>query len=204
VRLTFMSSRIGGLVAVSGITLGLFSRVSDALPREVGWIGNLGAVWLAVAFAVGARTSSRMAAALAGAGTLALATLVHYGSMRILHWTQLDLLRFPVAQWILIGVPLGALYGSLGRRWREPAPGWWTTAVVAAAFGAEALYLSLRNEPNAVVLAVPLELTALALIPLLMSRSARERLHTTIASLVMTPIGAAGILGIASIARRVY
>lgn len=193
------------LVAGAGIGLGLGSRSSDLLPRELGWVGNLGAVWLAVAFVVGSAMGSPKRAAIAGSATLTLAALVHYTSARLLRdGIAVDLLRFPVTQWIVIGTVTGAAFGALGSWWHVERRRALAVALLAAAFGAEALYLLVRGEPNAAVVAVPLEVLAALLLPLLLLRSSRERLRAAAWCALMTPAGAMVILGIVAAVRRVY
>lgn len=200
-----ISVRTTWLVLFVGTALGLASRASDLLPREVGWIGNLGAVWLAVAFAVGARAGSRGDAALAGAATLTLAALVHYTSARVLrHGLDIDLFRFPVTQWIVIGATLGAVFGAVGCSGRAPAVRAWAIGTLAATFGAEALYLFLRDEPNAVVLAAPLEIVAFVVLPVVLLRGVRDRVVAALTSVAIAPVGTVVILGVVAVVRRVY
>lgn len=198
-------TRSVALVVVAGTALGLVSRGSDLLPREVGWIGNLGAVWLAVAFAVGAAVGSPKRAAIAGSATLTVAALVHYTSARLLrHGLEIDLFRFPVTQWILIGTAVGSVFGALGAVWSRQHERVWPTAALAASFGAEALYLFARGEPNALALAAPLELVVFLTLPLVVLRHLRARILGVAGSMMMAPFGAGVILGIVAIARRVY
>jgi hypothetical protein len=120
------------------------------------------------------------------------------------HGIAIDLFRFPVTQWIVIGTLTGAVFGGLGSLWRNAQTRPLAVACLAAAFGAEALYLSVRGEPNALALAVPLELIAASLLPVLLLRTLRERLHAAAWLALITPVGAVAILGMVATARRVY
>jgi hypothetical protein len=115
-----VSASVPLLAITAGVLLGLVSRASDLLPREVGWLGNLAAIWLAAAFAVGSATKRSRTAGVAGSVTLAIAALVHYASGRLLrHGLSTELLGFPLLHWIVIGTALGALFGALGSVWRR-------------------------------------------------------------------------------------
>ena len=189
-----------------GIALGLFSRGSDLLPRELGWLGNLGAIWLACAFAAGALVGvSSIRAGIAGATALAIATLVHYWSVRVvLHGSGADLLGFSVPQWLLVGMVLGALFGALGRAWRDLQ--WKVPAAIglSAVFGAEALFLSVAAEPNASRLAVPWALACFVTVPFALTPSARERATAMAGAVLLTPPIAVAIGTAVMLGRRVY
>ena len=184
----------------------MFSRASDFVPRGLGWVGNLGAIWLACAFVAGAlvATTTRSAVA-AGSCTLAIATFVHYWSLRVaMDGLGADLLRFPVPQWLLVGIVLGGAFGALGRAWRTGRGQVAVASVMGAVFGAEALYLIVAASPNALRLAVPLELVCLLVLPVLLVASARRRLASLAGALALAPPVAVAIAITLLVARRVY
>ena len=193
------------LTLVGGVALGIFSRGSDLLPRDVGWVGNLGALWLAAAFLVGAHGARRSWSSVMGAGTLAVAAVVHYGSYRLARFGSPDLLRYPAPQWAATGVILGGVAGAAGSLWDESTR-WVAVSLLMIVLGAEAFYLGLlaENEPNALPIALPIEMSAFALLPLAALREPRERLHALAVSLALVPPGALAIAWAEQLARRIY
>jgi hypothetical protein len=120
------------------------------------------------------------------------------------HGLSTELLGFPLLHWIVIGTALGALFGALGSVWRRGRDRTLAIAALAAAFGAEGTYLFIANEPNAKVLAAPLELLVLILAPLFLVHPARDRMKAMGLSLALTPLGAMTLQGVVGLARRVY
>lgn len=196
--------RSAALIAASGMALGALSRASDLLPRELRWVGNLGAIWLAVAFIVGARIGRPRAAAVGGASALILAAFVHYGSMRLVRYGDPELLGYPAPQWAAVGGVLGAVFGGVGSLWSDGDKRVRSVAILTTALGAEALYLLMAHEPNARPVALPLELAAFLLLPLVSLRSGSDRLRTYGWAVSLTPLGAAAIAMVVGVARRIY
>ena len=203
-----MSKRVATplLVVAAGTLLGLASRASDLLPRDLGWVGNLGGIWVGAAFIVGAVVAKPLRSALAGAGTLSLAALVHYGSYRLMRYGSPDLLRYPAPQWAATGAAVGGLMGAAASSWRHVNSRWRSIAVLTAALGAEALYLVLlaHSEPKAREIALPLEIAAFLILPFAVLTSAAHRARAVAWAWSAAPLGAAAIAMAERFARRIY
>ena len=180
----------------AGIALGSWSRLGDALPRPLMWVANLGVPWLAVAAWCGARSRTRPWAAAYGALSLATAASVHYLSVRLLNGIEgLDLIRWPLWAWVLVGIPLGAISGALGRvaaengGRRRAGP----SALLAACFTAEAGFLLFVGLGGALPLAIPLEIgCAIALMRPAVS-DIRRAVFWVPAGVVLTGLGIVGL-----------
>ena len=198
--------RSTALAVLTGIALGVFSRGSDLLPREVGWVGNLGAVWLGAALIMGAHGSRRSWSAAMGAGALAVAAAVHYGSYRLARFGSPDLLRYPAPQWAMTGIVLGGLGGAAGSLWKDKRRRWVAVALMMVVLGAEAFYLGVLagNEPNARAIALPLEIAAFVLLPIAALPDVRERLRAAALSASIVPLGALAIAWAEQLAKRIY
>ena len=169
-------------------------------------MGNLGGIWIAAAFIVGAVVAKPLRSAMAGAGTLALAALVHYGSYRLMRYGSPGLLRYPAPQWAAAGAVLGGLAGAAASSSRGGQSRWRSVALIAATLGAEALYLALLapNEPNSRHFALPLEIATFLILPFAALTTAADRLKAMAWAWGAAPLGATGIAIAEGFARRIY
>lgn len=148
---------VGG---VTGSVLGWWSRASVGSRSTAGVLAELGAPWIAMAFATGAlarlsssgrrpndgvsnAVGSAVVGALAGAVCLVAATIVYYGPART---GRLDVAGAgsSAAVWAFVGSGIGVLFGALGALWwsaptrRQAAA---CLVAVGTAITAEAYYL---------------------------------------------------------------
>lgn len=103
-----------------------------------------------------------------------------------------------------MGAAAGGIFGAIGSLWSEPTRRPASVALLSAAFGAEALYLLSAHEPNARPVALPMEIAAFLMLPLVSLEKASERMRSYGWSLALAPPGAAAIAAAVGIARRVY
>ncbi|HWL65185.1 MAG TPA: DUF6518 family protein, partial [Actinomycetota bacterium] len=183
------------LGVVAGVLLGVVSRMSDLLAPEVGWIGNLFAPWLAVAFVLGRRAPIRIHAAGAGAAALVIAAVTHYAILRLSeHGLDAELFRHPVPLWGAIGAVGGGIFGFLG--WLSLEQGKSSVAaaaVLGASFFAEAAFITTVGRDAAFDLAVPLAVLAGVVAPLLALPSRKRAFLAVLLALVLVPFGLRGI-----------
>lgn len=196
-----------GLALLLGLSLGVSSHTSSSLPGPWRWLGNVGAVWLAVAFVAGHLTSDKKIAALSGAVALGVASIVHYVPFRMIHdgfsWHAF---RWPVVLWLYVAVPLGAAFGSLGSLQRERAS---KTAVLgvgllAAAFAAEAVVLFQTGHPKAIKVAVPAEALVALLLPLTLIARWKDKVATYVTAVFLLPVLALPLKAFMGVIQRVY
>ncbi|MEA2517644.1 MAG: hypothetical protein QOG16_1482 [Actinomycetota bacterium] len=196
-----------GMTALTGIALGLFSHASSALPGAWRWVGNFGALWLAVSFLLGRQFHSLLPAALSGAAALAVASVMHYVPHRMAReGMTLNTFRWPVALWAFVGIVVGAAFGMLGaahaRRWAVASTV--GMGLLVAAFAGEAFVLWRTGHPRAVEVAVPLETIVALSLPIFCARSATERIKIFGSAVLMFPVVVLGLSAFMGVIHRVY
>ncbi|MGH9136424.1 MAG: hypothetical protein ACRD0G_05160 [Acidimicrobiales bacterium] len=144
--------------AMLGVGLGAWCRAEAERYSVMGVLADLGAPWIAAAFAAGVvamvlfpsttrSTAGHFAAALAGAtagaSALVVATVVYYGPARTGGLT-FDGALAATAVWSAIGIGVGTVFGAAGALWRSaPAVGGRVAClvIVGTAITAEAFFL---------------------------------------------------------------
>lgn len=194
------------MAALGGVALGVFSRASELLPPSGVWVGNIGALWLVVAFGIGTRFASRRIGGIAGAATLVVAVLTHYVPVRLLRGDLGgEVLRFPLGVWVLIGITTGFLFGSFGAAYRLREPlGKMGVAALASYCIAEAAILWALDVAPARVIAVPLEILIPMVLPPVLYRSRAERLQILVRIALLSPVLAIALAGLVRVLGRVY
>jgi hypothetical protein len=189
-------ARRGLLVLVAGLTTGVLTLLGQAvLDGDWNRLANSGAIWVTVAFAVGAAMVSDRDAAIAGIATLLLA-LVGYSVAASLAHSPLGGSAFVI--WAGTALVGGPVFGLAGRRWRVD-PGWTrvvSIALLGAVFAAEGLY-TLWVIPD-LARAGWVEVVLGIGVPIVLGRDLRER-ATALALLV--PLSLLGLLAYAGIDR---
>ena len=190
-----------------GLTLGVFSHASSGLPGAWRWVGNLGALWLAIAFLVGRLAANLRGGALVGAASLAVASVIHYVPHRMLReGISLHAFRWPVILWVVVGATVGLLFGTLGaahaRRLRIYAA--LGVALLVAAFAAEALVLLRIGHARAMQVAVPIEVIAALAWPFVLMSSWKARLTTYLVAAAFAPILVLALASFMGVIHRVY
>lgn len=194
------------LALVAGVILGLFSHGSSSLPGGWRWLGNFGALWVAVAFLVGWLSRVKPAPIL-GATSLVAASLVHYVPFRLaregLSWQAF---RWPVVLWVGVGIIVGSVSASLGAAYARRKPFAWLIGVafLAAAFAGEAIVLLRTGHPRAVRVAVPVEVALSLLVPLILVSSWRTRLQVLGLTALTIPVVVLGLSAFMGVIHRVY
>jgi Family of unknown function (DUF6518) len=162
----------------AGLLLGVGSRLADSSPDAVAWFGNIGAPWLATAFAAGALAGSRIRGSLLGLVVPAAAVAGFYGLMRFAKGqANASYLADVSSIWAVVAAVGGPLFGYAGAAWRSRAPTLRTPAValLAGAFAAEGAALLLLLEDEARVPATLAELGVAAAAPFVLLRTPHER-----------------------------
>ena len=187
-----------------GLLLGTLSRYSSRLSLSLRWLGNVGAIWLLVAFFVGRGRPSARSAALSGAIALSAAAVAHYLPYRLARFGNgPELLRHPLYLWIVVGAAAGALFGVLGfiqRHGSKPAKVW-SAAVIMASLAGEAVLLFLVAPQYAYVVAAPVQLAAAAALPFIL---VTDRVKSFLTAAVMLPFCMAGLWLMIVTIGRVY
>ncbi|MFL5841885.1 MAG: DUF6518 family protein [Thermoleophilaceae bacterium] len=162
-----------GLVVAfaAGLLLGLATRLVYELPREWWWLAKIGGPWLAVAFTVGLTVRRPLDGALIGAVCLVTAILIYYAIMGLLQHAY-DASPLGLA-WLFIAVPAGLAFGALGATVRRPGLRVPASAMLSAAFVAEALLTADRSRAGTAAL-----LAGGLVVPLVTGRSYREQALT--------------------------
>lgn len=182
-----------GLAVVLGLATGILTQVlQGVLPAEVGSLANSVTPWLAVAFAVGSRSTRPTLAAVAGALTL-LGALVGYYWLVQLRFGYAPELRGTVLLWIIASVVGGPVFGLAGSWWRGDRP--WrratATALLGAAAIAEGAYLS-RIETVAAI--APAYVVGGVLVPILLGREREDRIRGLVLLVPCIALGAVGFV----------
>ena len=125
-------ARRGLLVVVVGLTTGGLTLLGQAvLDEDLNRLANSGAIWVTVAFAVGAVMVSDREAVVAGVATLLLA-LVGYSVAASVAHSPLGGSAFVI--WAGTALVGGPVFGLAGRRWRVDTG--WTRVVAISLLGA--------------------------------------------------------------------
>lgn len=184
------SWRVSVVVVLTGLGLGILTVLGQGLlPGNWHRIANSGAVWVAVAFAVGAFMASDRTAALAGAGTLLGAVVGYYVTVPWLVEGAASSSR-SVAIWGVTALIGGPVFGLAGRWWRTGTEGRRAIAIglLGGAFAGEGAYTMIHIAgPTGSQEAVVWTMLAIGVgVPLLLGRSLRGRLFGLV---VMVPVG---------------
>ena len=177
---------------LAGLLLGTLSRYSSRLEPSFRWLGNVGAIWLLVAFFVGRSTRLVRVAAAGGAITLAAAAFAHYVPYRLGKvGVDPELFRYPLFLWVFVGGIGGALFGALGsiQRSRGGAATWSTAAIMASLAG-EALLLFLLAPRYAYIVAGPVQLVAAGALPFLVGA---DRAKSYLITMALVPFCIVGL-----------
>jgi uncharacterized membrane protein (UPF0136 family) len=162
------------LAIVLSALFGVAERILQDHSATGWYLANIGAVWLAVAFAFGALAQRRSHAALIGLVAEISALAAFYGYMRIgeHHHEPLHLIAF----WICCGAIAGPIFGLLGYSWRRLRSEI-AGVTLAAMFVCEAILLAVGHaRPRSIT---TLELVAgVLLAPLLLSAVRWRKNHT--------------------------
>jgi Family of unknown function (DUF6518) len=184
------SWRVVVLVVLIGLALGVLTVLGQGvLPDNWNRIANSGAVWVAVAFAVGAFMASDRTAALAGAATLVGAVIGYYVTVPWLVEGAASSSR-SVAIWGVTALVGGPVFGLAGRWWRTGTEGRRAIAIglLGGAFAGEGAYTMIHiASPTGSQEAVAWAMLAMGVaIPLLLGRSLRGR---TLGLVLMVSVG---------------
>lgn len=184
------------LVAGVGLATGGLTLLGQAaLDAEWNRLANSGAIWLAIAFAVGSRMASDREAVVAGIATLLLALVGYELAARVV---GASISSAGLVIWSGIALVGGPVYGFAGHRWRVGAGRDRLVALglLGAVFVAEGAYTLLAIPDLARVGWVEV-LVGLSL-PVLLGRDGHERV-AGVAMLV--PLACVGLLAFAAIDR---
>ena len=176
------------LVAATGLAAGGLTLLGQALlDAEWNRLANSGAIWLAVAFAVGSRMASDREAVVAGAATLLFALLGYQLAARV---TGASISVAGLVIWSGTALVGGPVYGFAGRRWAVGArrSRVLALALLGAVFVAEGAY-TLLAIPDLARTGWVEVLVGLAL-PVLLGRGGRERMA---AVALLVPLACAGL-----------
>ncbi len=182
------------LAVVVGLATGALTLAAQAvLPTEANRLANSGAIWVTVAFAVGWRTPSDAAAALAGFVAL-IGALVGYFVTAAL--AQAGVSVSTVAIWVAVAFVGGPVFGIAGR-WRATGTGWRPAVAVAALGGvylAEGVW-TLWGIPH-LALAGWASVVVGCLITLLLADGREMRTRACLLALPLALVGVAGYVAI--------
>ncbi len=176
--------------AVAGLLLGVLTNLAQGwLPGAWQQIANSGAVWSAVAFAVGAVLYREVTAARAAIGGLAAeaALVVGYYGFAEFGRDGAGNLFFPLV-WLAMACVAGPLFGVAGHWWRSGRDTRRRViglAAPAGLFGAEGLTYAWKLHYAGQAWAC---LALFALIPLLMAATHKERAATLAAAAAFAPL----------------
>lgn len=181
-------------VVIGGRVLGVVTQtLQGVLGRGWNVLANSGAIWLVGAFLLSAAIhAGTRASALAGWGVLLGALVGYYGSAWWLDGVPFGAVSVLVI-WFLAACAGGPVFGIAGSWWRARR-GWRHVAALALLGGvliAEGIYLLARVQTQG--RAGWVEIVAGLLVPLLLGRTARDRL-----------LGLAGLPLVALLAYAVY
>lgn len=175
------------IVVAGGLVIGALSfLIQGRLPGDWAQIGNSGAVWLTVAFWMGALWRSPERAALAGFVALACC-LIGYFATGIA--SDVPYAPYFVVLWFGVAVFGGSLFGLAGYAWRDRRQWMHVTGLglLGGVFVAEGLFTVLANQH--LTTGWPL-ITGGLIMPLALGRSGRDRLWGLAASLGAATLGA--------------
>ncbi|HEX6341132.1 DUF6518 family protein [Umezawaea sp.] len=174
-----------GLALLAGLLVGAVTNVlQGVLPDALQAVSNSGSVWSAAAFAAGALVRVRgLPAVLAGTATEIGAVVGYYAYAGLVRDGVGDL-TYPLF-WLALALVAGPVFGTAGAWWRT-GEGWRRPtgpALLGGVFGMDALWYEfvLRYHGDAVAYGV-----VAVLVPLLLGRTARDRLVGLATGLVLS------------------
>lgn len=182
-------ARRGLLVGLVGLTTGALTLMGQAvLDGDWNRLANSGAIWVTVAFALGAVMTSDREAAVAGTATLVLA-LLGYELASMLAELPLGASAFVI--WTGTALVGGPVYGVAGRRWHADTgrSRLVASALLGAVFVAEGAY-TLWAVPD-LWRAGALEVIFGIAVPVLLGRDRGER---AAALALLVPLSILGLL----------
>jgi hypothetical protein len=194
------------LAAVAGLAVGwLTLLMQGTLPGVLNHLGNSGAVWSLAAFGAGALLPVRGArAAAAGTVLLTCAVIGYYGSTTLfLHDDVNAGTLLGPAVWICVAAVAGPVFGVAGALSRGGKPTHRAAALGAlgAVFLAEALYLgAVLHQAGEAALTAALGV----LMPVLLGRSAADRLRGLAALAPLTLLGVLAEGGVYLVTRLAF
>jgi len=197
-RAALLDSRVRRalLVIAVGLATGALTLLGQAvLGADANRLANSGAIWLAVAFGIGAVMASDREAAVAGIATLLLA-LVGY---ELAAWAaHASLGASGLVIWSGTAVVGGPVFGLAGRRWRVDTgrSGILAIALLGAVFIAEGAY-TLISIPDLASTGWVEVLVGLG-VPFLLGRDRQERVSALV---VLVPLSLLGLLAYETIAQ---
>ena len=153
-----------------GAALGLVTRYGSHFPGDFDWLRRVGVPWLAVGFAAAVGVPRVRQGALLGALALVVAILVYYAALAFLQ-NAYDQSPLGVA-WLVIAIPGGAVFGTLGALWSSGREQVAITAVLAACFLGEAAIFDRFADPAA----APYLLSVAIALPILLLHRTTDRL----------------------------
>lgn len=172
-------TRLLALSTAAGIALGVVVQLEYSLPGNSGTsLANLGAPWLAVAFALGAVALSRRDGALAGIVGLTLGLISFYVYMRVVQDAPTPPHKWA---WFVLGLFGGAGFGAAGTVWRSDSGRLrlWTTALLTGTLTAESAGGLVRAAEGslhtAAIVIFVIELLAGLAVPLVLLRKRDDR-----------------------------
>jgi hypothetical protein len=179
----------GALLAASviaGILLGVVVALQNSLPGNSGGsLANLGAPWVAVAFALGAVAATRRDGAGAGALGLVCGLIAFYLYVRVVQDTRTPPHKWA---WFVLGLLGGGGFGALGTYWRS-ATGRrrvWPAALMTSALTAEGAAGMIRAAQGTlhtaaiIIFAIELACGLAAPLVLLATRAERTRAYVAV------------------------
>ncbi|MCD0484043.1 DUF6518 family protein [Streptacidiphilus sp. ASG 303] len=171
-----------------GILLGILTNLAQGwLPNPWNQLANSGAVWTAVAFASGALAARRMpfsASVVAGLCSEVCLVVGYYGYAELGRDGMGDL-SYPFL-WLGMAFLVGPLFGAAGSWWRRGSTGSRRVTgplLLAGVFGAEGLDYVFDLHYAAQAWAC---LAVVLLVPVLMLRTARERLTMLLGAVLLS------------------
>ncbi|ETK35119.1 DUF6518 family protein [Microbispora sp. ATCC PTA-5024] len=185
-----------GPAAVAGLLGGALTFLGQRPLSGTGWflLVNSASPWAMVAFSAGARVPGRWrTAAVAGATAEAGLVAGYYASAAVAGFA-VD--TASVVVWVVTGLVAGPVYGAAGASWRHPrllprASAVGVSGAVWLADGVTALRLATGGDGGPGTAAGWCAVAAGVALPLLLGRSARDRLL----GLVVSAVAAAAVLG---------
>jgi hypothetical protein len=189
-------ARRGLLVVAVGLATGTLTLVGQALlDAGANRLANSGAIWVTVAFAIGAVMASDREAVVAGIATLLLALAGYQLAAWVAH---ASLGASGLVIWSATAVVGGPAFGLAGRRWRVDArrSRILAIALLGAVFVAEGAH-TLISIPDLAPTGWVEVLVGLG-VPFLLGRDRQERLSALVA---LVPLSLLGLLAYEAISR---
>jgi ElaB/YqjD/DUF883 family membrane-anchored ribosome-binding protein len=177
-----------------GLIVGVLSFLAQGrLPGDWSILGNSGAVWLVFAFLTGAMLPGNTWAAVSGVVTLGGALIGYFAAGALMDVAYAPVM---VIYWAIIAVIGGPVFGIAGHQWwsgKRLRNRTIAAALLGAVVIAEGQY-HIRYNPH---LSVGWPMVVVGLImPLLLGRSAKDRLYTYLALIPTSLLGVAAYEGL--------